>query len=156
VTDIRRFDCVRDTAIPLADLHKLCFFDPWDAEAIARLSGGSGFALLHGMLSRPEGFVIARVAADEAEILTIATHPEMRRRGIARALLHAASQEALARGAATMFLEVAASNAAAIALYVGAGFARSGWREGYYRVPGAPPGDALILKALLPLRPAAK
>jgi ribosomal-protein-alanine N-acetyltransferase len=55
-----------------------------------------------------------------------------------------------------MFLEVDATNAAAIALYEAIGFAKSGRREGYYRVPGAPPGDALILKAVLPLRPAAK
>jgi ribosomal-protein-alanine N-acetyltransferase len=156
VSDIRRFDSVRDNAIPLADLHKLCFADPWDAEAIARLSGGSGFAFLHGALSRPDGFVIARVAADEAEILTIATRRELRRRGIAHALLLAASREAMARGAANMFLEVATSNSAAIALYEGTGFANSGRREGYYRVPGVPPGDALILKAPLPLRPAAK
>lgn len=156
MTGIRIFDSVRENAIPLADLHSLCFADPWDAQAIARLSGGAGFALIHGAASRPDGFVIARVAADEAEILTIATRPELRRRGIARALLHAASQEARRRGAANLFLEVDASNAAAIALYKGTGFALTGRRKAYYRTPGAPPADALILKALLPLRPAAK
>jgi ribosomal-protein-alanine N-acetyltransferase len=151
VSVIRPFDALRENAIPLADLHKLCFPDPWDPQAIARLAGGPGFALIHGTLARPDGFVLARVAAGEAEILTIATHPQKRGAGIGRALLLAASAEAQTRDATTMFLEVDATNAPAHALYTRVGFTKAGERKGYYRVPGRAPSDALIMKAVLPL-----
>jgi len=148
---IRAFDSVRENAIPLADLHKLCFADPWDAQAIARLAGGPGFALFHGTLAQPEGFVLARAAAGEAEILTIATRPANRRSGIGRALMLAAAKEAANRGATALFLEVDATNAPAIALYHGLGFAKAGERKGYYRVPGAAPADAMVFRTDLPL-----
>jgi ribosomal-protein-alanine N-acetyltransferase len=151
---IRLFDPLHENAIPLADLHKLCFADPWDPQAIARLAGGPGFALIHGSLARPDGFILARTTADEAEILTIATRPENRRRGIGHALLREAARIAQQRGAETLFLEVDANNHAALALYKSEGFARTGERKGYYRVPGQPAADALILKAALPLGPA--
>jgi ribosomal-protein-alanine N-acetyltransferase len=64
-----------------------------------------------------------------------------RRRGLGRALLDAAIVEARARGARTMFLEVAAGNAAGRALYAGAGFVESGRRVRYY----ADGDDALLL-----------
>jgi ribosomal-protein-alanine N-acetyltransferase len=149
---IRRFDPLTENAIPLADLHKLCFPDPWDAEAIARLAGGPGFALIHGPLAAPEGFVLARAVAGEAEILTIATHPQQRRSGIGWSLLLAAAREAQRRGATDMFLEVDSVNAAALGLYTAMGFSKAGERKGYYRVPGQLPSDALIMRSRLPLR----
>jgi ribosomal-protein-alanine N-acetyltransferase len=152
VNPIRLFDPVRENAIPLADLHKLCFADPWDAQAIARLSGGPGFALIHGPLARPDGFVLARVVADEAEILTLATHPQKRRSGIGRALMLAAAQQAQLRGAAQFFLEVDKRNSPAIALYSALGFRKAGERKGYYRIPTEAPADALVFVADLPLR----
>jgi Fur family ferric uptake transcriptional regulator len=146
---IRLFDPIRENAIPLADLHRLCFEDPWDAQAIARLAGGSGFALVHG--SPPDAFILARVAAGEAEILTIATRPDMRRSGIARALMHEVARTAAQRGAHVLFLEVDAQNAAAIALYDSLGFARVGERKAYYRAANGQRRDALVLKRDLPL-----
>jgi ribosomal-protein-alanine N-acetyltransferase len=156
VSAIRPFDSVRETAIPLADLHKLCFADPWDGQAIARLAGGPGFALIHGTLANPNGFILARAVAGEAEVLTIATHPQKRRSGVGHALLRAAATEAEARGATKMFLEVDSTNIAAIGLYIGLGFVKTGERKGYYRLPGKPPSDALILTASLPLAAAAQ
>ncbi len=91
------------------------------------------------------GFVLARVASDEAEILTLAVSPEARRSGLGRALLAAAMAEARARGAASMFLEVAAANEAALALYADAGFTQVGTRPNYY--PGG--AAALVLRASL-------
>ncbi len=90
-------------------------------------------------------FVLARVAADEAEILSVAVMPEARRSGVGRALLAAAMDEARACGAASMFLEVAEANTAARALYAGAGFAPVGTRPNYY--PGG--AAALVLRAAL-------
>lgn len=151
MTAIRLFDPLRENAIPLADLHKLCFPDPWDPQAIERLSSGPGFALVHGPHSRPDGFAIARVAADEAELLTIATRPEQRHSGIGRALLREVAAMAAQRGARTLFLEVDATNEAALGLYNREGFAKTGVRKGYYKAAGQPRSDAVLMKATLPL-----
>ncbi len=100
-------------------------------------------------LSRSEreagGVVLARVVADEAEILTLAVDPLVRRQGAGRLLLQAAMDDAWQRGAAAMFLEAASSNAAALALYGSAGFVQVGRRPRYY--PGD--DDALVLRGLL-------
>lgn len=129
-------------AVPaLAALHALAFPPSrvWGADAIGLMLAMPGaFALW-----RPgEGFVLARVAADEAEILTLAVAPAARRRGLGAALMAAAMAGAVLRGAAAMFLEVAASNAAALALYQGLGFDGVGRRRRYYE-DGE---DALVLR----------
>ncbi len=98
-----------------------------------------------GLIDARGGFVLARVAADEAEILSIAVMPKARRVGLGRTLLTAAIAEARARGAAAVFLEVAAANAAARALYAQAGFREVGTRPNYY--PGG--AAALVLRAAL-------
>jgi [ribosomal protein S18]-alanine N-acetyltransferase len=72
------------------------------------------------------------VAADQAEILTLAVVPAARRRGVGAALLQAVMQAAAARGAAALFLEVSTANDAARALYARAGFCEVGRRCRYY------------------------
>lgn len=130
-----------EDAAALAALHAAAFPDAerWDAAAIGGLLAMPG---AFGLVLPGEGFVLARVAADEAEILTLAVAPEARRRGHGAALLAAAMAQAVARGAAAMFLEVSERNAAAGALYVRAGFAEAGRRRRYY----ADGADALVLR----------
>jgi ribosomal-protein-alanine N-acetyltransferase len=83
--------------------------------------------------------------AEEAEVLTLAVIPAMRRRGVAAALLRRAMAEAAARGAGALFLEVSTRNAAAQALYRRFGFIEVGRRRRYY-----PDGsDALVLRVEL-------
>ena len=60
-------------------------------------------------------------------------------------LLAAALARAEALGCETMFLEVAADNAAALGLYRTAGFVQAGLRRGYYHRPGGDM-DALVLR----------
>ncbi len=78
-------------------------------------------------------FVLGRVTLDEAEILTLATHPDLRRRGHARSALRRFEAAVTRLGARKIFLEVAEDNAAALALYLGAGYSEIGRRPGYYR-----------------------
>jgi ribosomal-protein-alanine N-acetyltransferase len=66
---------------------------------------------------------------DEAELLNLAVDPDFRRRGVGIALL--AALEKAARG--TIFLEVAETNAGAIALYRNAGWEEIAIRKGYYK-----------------------
>lgn len=103
-----------------------------------------------GRIHSDDGMVLARVAADEADILTLAVVPGARRQGLGGHLLRAAMDEAARRGATTMFLEVGVDNDAAQALYAACGFAQVGRRRGYY--PDG--GDALVLRAALTPRPA--
>ncbi|MEL6793305.1 MAG: ribosomal protein S18-alanine N-acetyltransferase, partial [Pseudomonadota bacterium] len=79
------------------------------------------------------GFALISLAADEAELLTIAVGSERRGRGIGAALLRETENAARESGAARLFLEVAADNAAALALYRKAGFDETGRRPAYYR-----------------------
>jgi ribosomal-protein-alanine N-acetyltransferase len=86
-----------------------------------------------------------RTIADEAELLTIAVRPGLRRRGLGARLLGAALDLTARRGAVSMFLEVAATNQPALALYQRAGFRLVGRRTGYY-VGATACDDALILR----------
>ncbi|MBS7791055.1 GNAT family N-acetyltransferase [Roseococcus sp. SDR] len=87
-------------------------------------------------LTAPGGFILARRVLDEAEILTLAVHPDHRRQGLGEALVETAAVVTAAAGARVMFLEVAEDNAPAMALYAKAGFERAGRRRDYY-APGA-------------------
>jgi len=127
-------------------LHAAAFDAPWPAAEIERLMRiMGGFAVL-AEDAAPQGFILTRTVADEAEILTLAVAPDARRRGIGRALVEAAAQEAARRGARSFFLEVAEDNPAALALYEDVGFQAVGLRRAYYARPGAPPADALVLR----------
>ena len=129
-----------ESAAPLAALHAVCFERAWDAATLADMLAGPGtFAFAHD-----DGFVVARAAADEAEILTLAVAPHARGQGLGRALLQAAIGKARGLGAGVMFLEVGADNPHALALYAALGFSKVGMRKAYYEGR-----DALVLR--LPL-----
>lgn len=136
-------------ATALARLHAACFTmpRPWSAAEFSELIE-SRFVFLETV---PGGFVLGRVIADEAELLTVAVDPATRRQGLGAQLLTAFATRAAERGAVTAFLEVAADNAAARALYARGGWQESGHRRGYYHTPEGRSVDALILT--LPLAP---
>jgi ribosomal-protein-alanine N-acetyltransferase len=118
----------------LAELHAEAFEDGWSAAAFEELLRTPGaVAVIAREGAEPLAFLLVRQAADEAEIITIATRPQAQRRGVARQLL-ANRLEALRQdGIRHLFLEVAASNTAALALYQAVGFTEAGRRKGYYR-----------------------
>ena len=114
--------------------------EQWGPDAIALQLGLPG---AFGFVAPAGGFILARVAADESEILTLAVDPAVRRAGLGRALLDRAMSEAAGRGAAMMYLEVSELNAAARALYAACGFVEIGRRKRYY----GGRTDALVLRA---------
>ena len=131
------------TPAEMAALHARSFTTPrpWsEAEIDALLASPLVFAL-----TRPGAFLLGRVVAGEAELLTIAVHPDQRRAGLGGALVDAFVTEGRARGGESAFLEVAASNTAARALYANCGFAPAGRRRGYYHRPDGTSEDALVL-----------
>ena len=120
---------------------------PWGAVELRELlRTPDTFCVEAGSVETGRCFAIGRIAAGEAELLTLATAPAARRRGLARACLAAFLAEAAARGAAEAFLEVAADNAPALALYRAAGFRDVGRRERYYRRAGSAPADAIVMR----------
>lgn len=131
-------------AAAMAAIHRAAFppDEIWGEDVMALQLGLPG---AFGRIHPDGGMVLARVAGDEADILTIAVSPQARRQGLGRALLLAALEEAACRGAASMFLEVGVSNDAASALYRMCGFIQVGRRRGYY----AGGGDALVMRARL-------
>jgi len=133
------------TAHELAALHAKCFTTPrpWSASEFAGL-GDSTY-----LLTKPQGFLMGRTVLDEAELLTLAVDPDMRRQGIARGLVEGFKTRATEGGAVTAFLEVAANNAAAVALYHATGFVHTGRRRGYYRQPDGTTLDAIVLRCPL-------
>ncbi len=137
----------------LATLHNASFEEAWNEKDFeALLNANNVFALLAGTVSNDwQSFALARVAAGEAEILSLGTTVTARHKGLAHALVLASAREAAKRGAHEIFLEVSAANAPARGLYLGLGFAKVGLRRGYYRHLDGTNADALTLRAALPL-----
>jgi len=99
-----------------------------------------------GTAGEPCGFVMSRLAADEAEILSIVVAGGRRRSGLGQALLCAHLAQLAARGVARLFLEVEEGNAPAIGLYDRLGFETVGRREGYYPKPDGSRAAALVMR----------
>ena len=130
-----RFEAAALPAAPvLAELHEQSFAEGWTAGTFQDLLNMPGaVAEIALELDEPIAFILTRTAADEAEIITIGTRPQAQRRGVAKHLLAHHFARIKAQGVHHVFLEVAASNAAAQALYRGFGFAEAGRRKGYYK-----------------------
>lgn len=106
----------------------------WSVDSVRRHLGtpaGRGHVLVEGGVVRAH--LIATVVLDEAEILTIAVHPDARRRGLGRRLLLEVQDTWREAGVARAHLEVRRSNAAARALYASSDWSETGVRRGYYR-----------------------
>lgn len=78
------------------------------------------------------GFTLVRAAPGEEELLLIAVTPDHRGRGLGAKLLRAFADDARARGAEKIFLEMRSNNPAE-ALYLAQGFEAIGRRRHYYR-----------------------
>lgn len=136
------------TPAQLAALHAAAFTQsrPWSEQEFDDLLA-SPFCFVVGDTT---GFALGRVIAGEAELLTIATHPDIRRQGRGRHWLAAFETQAQTLAATEAFLEVAADNAPAIALYQSAGYDDRAIRSGYYQRPDGNRIDARVMGKRLP------
>jgi ribosomal-protein-alanine N-acetyltransferase len=136
----------RDAA-RLAQLHAASFHRGWgEGEFEAMLSERN--TLVHRLRQGRKviGFAVSRLAADEAEILSIAIDPAQRGRGLSRHLLLTHLGHLAGRGVRSIFLEVEENNRPARRLYEGAGFGVVGRRERYYQQPGGEQLNALLMQ----------
>lgn len=136
------------TPADLALLHARAFTQsrPWSESEFAALLGNPHTHLVGDLRC----FALFQVIAGEAELLTIATDPDQRRQGLARACMDAWQAQAARAGATRALLDVAADNDPAIALYTACGYAPCGLRRGYYRRPSGETADAIVMERPLP------
>ena len=131
----------------LAALHGASFHRGWgEGEFEDMLSQRNTLVHRIRLRSKLIGFAVSRIAADEAEILSIAIAPGHRGRGLSRQLLLTHLGHLAGRGVRTVFLEVEENNLPARRLYDRAGFAVAGRRERYYREAGGEQLNALVMR----------
>jgi [ribosomal protein S18]-alanine N-acetyltransferase len=119
-------------------LEQAAFRNPWSPELLRRELDHDWSTILLVEEPQPDGgrkllgLAIFWIVQDEVHVLNVATAPEHRRRGVARAVM----EEILARGrhrrCSLATLEVRRSNEAAIGLYRSLGFRSVGVRPNYY------------------------
>lgn len=133
--------------VALARIHQAAFDHSWsEADLAAYVSSD-----LVWVSGEPiAGFLLIRDLGDEAEILTLAVDPAERRVGHGAALLEASKQDLSKTGVLRLFLEVAADNLPALALYERQGFVSIGIRKAYYRRDPGANMDAKLLSCALP------
>ncbi|MEX0955283.1 MAG: GNAT family N-acetyltransferase [Rhizobiaceae bacterium] len=142
---------LEDTAA-MARLHADDFARPWSEEEFDALliqDPVFGYAVRPiGKKGKPpiQGFVLARLAAGEAEILTIVVARTYRRYGLGRMLMDAVLRHLHSERAEALFLEVDETNAAALGLYKRLGFRDVGRREAYYSSREGRRTSALVMR----------
>ncbi len=138
-------DATVHDAPAMARLHAASFRRGWSEDEIERLLLERNVHAHRALIGRRlVGFIMSRIAADEAEILSVAVAPEERGRAIAGRLLRLHLGRLAALGVRTVFLEVEDGNIPALRLY--RGFKEVGRREGYYSKDSAAPARALVLR----------
>jgi ribosomal-protein-alanine N-acetyltransferase len=136
----------RDAAA-LAALHAASFQRGWSDGEFERLLIERNVLAHRAMMGRTlAGFILSRMAAGEAEILSVAVASPRRGRGLARALLDLHMRRLAGLGVRAMFLEVDEDNTPARRLYARAGFREVGRRPGYYQQTNGNTATALVLR----------
>lgn len=143
-----------DHAAEISALHMKLFNPPWDEAGVLPLltaPASIGFVARVGIPPTTVGFVIGQVAADMAEIISIGVAADWQKRGVGAIVFGAFVRAVTRAGAKRLFLDVAADNAAALALYTAMGCAEVGRRKGYYVRHEAPAVDAIVMSKPLEL-----
>lgn len=126
---------------PVMEIENVAFKHPWSTDLFRRELEHDWSTILvvieplsaaEGGCERLAGFVIYWLVHDEVHVLNVATHPKLRRRGIARLLMDETISRARTASASLLTLEVRRSNDGAISLYRQLGFRSVGIRPKYY------------------------
>lgn len=133
----------------VVEIERRSFTQPWSARSFSGLIGARNalFLVCTDETERVLGYAIVLFAADESELANLAVAEDVRRAGVGRRLLDAATSAAQAHGARKMYLEVRESNTTAKSLYGAVGFQPVARRRRYYEQPVE---DALVLRLDFP------
>ena len=136
----------RDAAA-FAALHATSFRRGWSEDEFERLLLDKTVIAHRAMAGRAlAGFIVSRLVAGEAEILSVAVASSRRGLGLAGKLLDLHLRRLAGIGATAVFLEVDEDNAPARRLYTRARFRDVGRRPGYYPQATRAPSSALVLR----------
>ena len=130
----------------VVEIEKQCFSLPWSAKSFEDSISREDTIFLvceEGVDATVAGYIGLYVSFDEASVTNVAVSPSFRKKGCGDALVAAAKAEAKEAGAESIFLEVRASNEAALSLYKKQGFENLGIRKKFYEHPVE---DAIIMK----------
>jgi len=117
---------------PAFAIETQCHSHPW-SEATFQANQGERFLNLRADYEgKLAGFAICQVVLDEASLFNVAVAPAFQRRGIARQLITSLSDKLVERDVMMLWLEVRASNLAAIGLYESLDFNEVSRRPNYY------------------------
>jgi ribosomal-protein-alanine N-acetyltransferase len=131
----------------LAQLHRASFHRGWGTGEFEQLLRDRGVLAHRLRLGRKTiGFVISRIAADEAEILSVAIAVNQRGRGLSRGLIQTHLGYLAGHGIRSVFLEVEENNGPARALYNKAGFRVVGRRDRYYKDDSGAQLNAIVMR----------
>ena len=131
--EVRRIE--RSDIPAVAEIERLCFSEPWSEKSLELLLNDKnvGFvALCNGSVAAYCGLICV---LDEGQISNIATHPNYRRLGLARAIMEEIDRYSIENCIVYLSLEVRESNGAARSLYTSCGWSESGIRRGFYSKP---------------------
>ncbi|WP_439138715.1 GNAT family N-acetyltransferase [Roseicyclus sp.] len=131
------------TPARMAAIHAAAFAGHGQIWAEAEIAAMLAKPLIHAVTLGQEGFALLQIIPPEAELLTIAISPDAQGKGHGRALMASVMAQARIGGGRRLFLEVAADNQAALALYTSAQFIQTGKRRGYYQRTGGVAVDAI-------------
>jgi ribosomal-protein-alanine N-acetyltransferase len=128
----------------VAAIERSVFADPWSRRSFADLVDTQQVLFLVASDGNSiVGYAVVLVAGVESELANLAVSRIVQRQGLGRRLLAEAFNRARARGCEEMYLEVRASNDAAIGLYESSGFKAVGRRARYY---ARPIEDAIVMR----------
>ena len=105
---------------------------PWTEATFASNQGERYLNYRLDVDGKMAAFAITQWVLDEATLFNIAVDPAYQRRGLGKALLSHLVEQLQQRDIFTLWLEVRASNHAAIALYEQTGFNEVSVRRNYY------------------------
>ena len=122
------------------NIEKLSFSDPLKEDTVKKgLSDEKSFyyGLFNPML---QAYISYEKVLDEAQIISVAVHPDYRKKGLGKALFEKIIKET--DDISIYTLEVRSDNKAAIGLYNALGFCEVGRRKNYYTNPTC---DAILM-----------
>jgi ribosomal-protein-alanine N-acetyltransferase len=141
---------VLDDLDAILDIEVRAYSHPWShGNFVDSLLSGYRAEVRLDAHGRCLAYCVAMPGVQEMHLLNLTVDPACQRRGHARALLRRLMQTSTNRGDNCLWLEVRASNQAALALYLVEGFIRAGLRKGYYPVGGGLREDAVVMSRAL-------
>ncbi|WP_236559773.1 ribosomal protein S18-alanine N-acetyltransferase [Colwellia sp. 20A7] len=126
-----------DDITQLMPIENACHSHPWTEKTFSSCIGGRYFGQKLSetpaeTTSKIIGFYVGEFVVDEATLMDICVDPTEQGKGFGKKLLHHFIDQAKAKGAVKIWLEVRAKNISAQMLYMNAGFIEISRRTGYY------------------------